>query len=134
LSAGSLQAVDETDPAPPGSDWTGTYKRVKPRAAAGEKVASTSVKLKFTERDGNKFKAEVWFGGGRGFELQGTVAKAGSENFQAAISKILKGEFEDAIVGRKIEGYCRNGVLQAKHVGPAGTSIGELDLKMEKSR
>jgi hypothetical protein len=65
--------------------------------------------------------------------MQGTVVKTGSDNFKGTISKILKGEFEDAIVGQsKIEGFCRNGMLQAKTFAASGNSFGELDLTREK--
>src|SRR5690349_9497228 len=113
-SASPLHADGEATPAPPVSQWSRTFQPGILRPQAGESVPSTSVKLKITMRDGNKFKADLRFGGGRGFELEGTIAKTGSDNFRATISKVLEGQFEDAIVGRKIEGFCRNGVLQAK--------------------
>ena len=127
-------AMAAEDPAPSGSVWIGTFKRFGVGGgASGPPISSTDAVIRFAEREGEKYKAELWLDNRtKGLVLEGTIIPSGG--MKGSPTKILNGEFAPDIIGRaQFIGSAKKGAIKLRYQIPNGVRFGEIEVKLKKS-
>lgn len=132
LAPGAANAAE--DLAVKGTVWVGTLKRHAKPPGKPVDVSSTEVKLVVTRREGDEFEADLWAGGASGLHLKGKiVGKSSAKSVKLTVSKVLKGDWADDIVGRiKVVGSLKGEKLKLRYTIPAAyPRWGEIEAKFD---